>query len=220
MVLVVFIFRVKICKITGVDDASKKPKYVVVSIFFLILPTTDFFWTCLGGVFSFWNNSRDFSGLLISDITVNLSLSSWSAQMSNFWLLTWFCCVTLSLLEQIAVFSKRCASLRDSRQKRINGALTLRGCALNAVCTHCGVIECQNGTVEPRLRTPAQSHEHPVKTGIFYGPLTFCINGVWLYLWWKGVLHVGTKQQQQLYLFFSCRFSGDLPCLMYIFSLL
>ena len=117
------------------------------------------------------------------------------------------------------IFNRR-ASLRDSRQKSINGALTLRGCAPNAACTHCRVIECQNGTVEPRLRTPAQSHEHPVKTGIFYGPLTFCINGVWLYLWWKGVLHVGTKQQQQLYLFFSCRFSGDLPCLMYIFSLL
>ena len=68
--------------------------------------------------------------------------------------------------------------------------------------------------------TPAQSDGHPVNTGIFYGPLTFCINGVWLYLWWKGVLHVGSKQQQQLYLFFSSRFSGHLPCLMYIFSLL
>ena len=109
------------------------------------------------------------------------------------------------------IFNRR-ASLRDSRQQSINGALMLRGCAPNAACTHCRVIECQNGTVEPRLRTPAQSHEYPVKTGIFYGPLTFCINGVWLYLWWKGVLHVGTKQQQQLYLFFSCRFSGDLPC--------
>ena len=75
------------------------------------------------------------------------------------------------------IFNRR-ASLRDSRQKSINGALTLRGCAPNAACTHGRVIECQNGTVEPRLRTPAQSHEHPVKTGIFYGPLTFCINGV------------------------------------------
>ena len=64
--------------------------------------------------------------------------------------------------------------MRDSRQKSINGALTLRGGAPNTACTHCRVIECQNGTVEPRLRTPAQSHEHPV----FYGPLTFCINGV------------------------------------------
>ena len=31
---------------------------------------------------------------------------------------------------------------------------------------------------EPRLRTPAQSDGHPVNTGIFYGPLTFFVNGV------------------------------------------
>ena len=38
------------------------------------------------------------------------------------------------------IFNRR-ASLRDSRQKSINGALTLRGCAPNAACTHCRVIE-------------------------------------------------------------------------------